>query len=471
MTQPSTDPTPGQLDALYQPFPSFERWASTGVDAVLWGDFLARFEAVRREVTDEELDAAVDMVVRAAAFDTGAIEGLYETNRGITYSVAVQSAAWETELASAGAQTDSFFAAQLAAYELILDAATRRVPIVEAWLRGLHAEITAAQNGYQVLTAAGWQTHVLPKGEYKREPNHVRTASGRWHAFAPVKDTAAEVRRLAAELATAEFAGAHPVLQAAYAHYCIVAVHPFADGNGRLARALASVYLYRAARIPFLVYADQRLDYYRALGAADGGDPGPFVDFVFDRGLDALAILTDRLRSARAAGGHADRLRALHRRPGGFSDEDVQTVGHRVAERLRTEVQRILAGAEVQPDVTVGFDGVGRITSPFRDLAYRPLAERGAFALRLDSRRPKARVESEVHVGVAEDREARFTFCVVDHVVGRDSRATPPLRLRLSDVHPEFSRAAAERMAGWCALLVDSRLGELGREIKALEEG
>jgi hypothetical protein len=38
-------------------------------------------------------------------------------------------------------------------------------------------------------------------------------------------------------------------------------------------------------------------------------------------------------------------------------------------------------------------------------------------------------------------------------------------------VHPEFSRAAAERMAGWCALLVDSRLGELGREIKALEEG
>lgn len=30
------------------------------------------------------------------------------------------------------------------------------------------------------------------------------------------------------------FVKAHPVLQAAWAHFAFVAVHPFADGNGRV---------------------------------------------------------------------------------------------------------------------------------------------------------------------------------------------------------------------------------------------
>jgi Fic family protein len=473
VTQPSTEPTSGQLDALYQPFSPFARWASTDVDVSLWGEFLGQLEAVRATVTGDDLDAAVDMVVRAAAFDTGAIEGLYETNRGITYSVAVQSAVWEAEVARTGTQTGAYFAAQLAAYKLILDAATRRIPVVEAWLRGLHSEITSAQSGYQVLTGTGWQTHVLPQGEYKREPNHVRTVSGDWHAFAPVKDTVAEVRRLTTELATAEFAAAHPVLQAAYAHHALVAIHPFADGNGRLARALASVYLYRSARIPLLVYSDQRLDYYRALNAADGGDYRSFVDFVFDRGLDALAILTDRLRSARGVGSGrpAGGPRTLRGGWVGLSEKEMQTVGRRITEYLYSETQRVVANTELPPDVTVELRRIDRATARFHDPVYHPLVERGVFALRFGSRSTgRIPVESEVHVGLAENRDARFTFCVVEHVVDDDSTRLRRLRrLRrcgcgLSDVYPELSRMAVERMAAWCSSLIEPRLGELARE-------
>ena len=46
----------------------------------------------------------------------------------------------------------------------------------------------------------------------------------------------------------------HPAVQAAYAHYALTAIHPFADGNGRLARTVASVFLMRSAGVPlFLV--------------------------------------------------------------------------------------------------------------------------------------------------------------------------------------------------------------------------
>jgi hypothetical protein len=92
------------------------------------------------------------------------------------------------------------------------------------------------------------------------------------------------------------------------------------------------------------------------------------------------------------------------------------------------------------------------------------LAERGVLTLRLGYRHARAPVASEIGVGLAEEREARFTFCVVEHVVGDGSRATPPMRLRLSDVYPELSRMAVERMAAWCASLIDSRLGELMRQ-------
>jgi Fic family protein len=51
--------------------------------------------------------------------------------------------------------------------------------------------------------------------------------------------------RLVAELGSERFIKAHPIAQASYTHYCLAAIHPFADGNGRVARAVASTYLYR----------------------------------------------------------------------------------------------------------------------------------------------------------------------------------------------------------------------------------
>lgn len=108
------------------------------------------------------------------------------------------------------------------------------------------------------------------------------------------------MRRLCKELSSKEFAAAHPVLQAAYSHYCLVAIHPFADGNGRVARALASVYLYRAASIPLLILFDNRSVYFDALTQADTGNPQVFVDFVMDRAIDAFMLVSESLRAAQA---------------------------------------------------------------------------------------------------------------------------------------------------------------------------
>ena len=68
----------------------------------------------------------------------------------------------------------------------------------------------------------------------------------------------------------------HPVIRAARAHYGLVAIHPFVDGNGRTARLLMNLLLIRAGYPPALLPVEQRGRYYDVLEAANSGDLYPF---------------------------------------------------------------------------------------------------------------------------------------------------------------------------------------------------
>jgi Fic family protein len=289
------------IDAQYRPYPPFIEWPTKVPELTNWDLAVDEFEEVATAATDLDLERAREIALRAAAFDTGAIEGLYSTNRGLTFTVAEQLTAWEQQVEAQGKDARALFEAQLRALELVLDQVTDRLPeVTQAWIRRIHEETTAPQNTYVVHTAVGSQGQPLPKGEYKQHPNHVRSEDGKIHAYAPVGDTQAEMERLVQELGSEEFSSAHPLVQAAYAHYALVTIHPFADGNGRVARALASVYTYRAASIPFLVLNEERDSYFSALAAADQGDASRFLAFVAGVETEAISLVLDGLRTARA---------------------------------------------------------------------------------------------------------------------------------------------------------------------------
>jgi hypothetical protein len=69
-----------KVDTSYKAFPPFTIWAQSTVDAARWHRYTELVQS-RRDVSDELLKRAREIVDRAAAVDTGAIEGLYETNR------------------------------------------------------------------------------------------------------------------------------------------------------------------------------------------------------------------------------------------------------------------------------------------------------------------------------------------------------------------------------------------------------
>ncbi|MFE2522868.1 Fic family protein [Streptomyces sp. NPDC059382] len=70
-----------------------------------------------------------------------------------------------------------------------------------------------------------------------------------------------------------------PALEATIVHAWLTHIHPFDDGNGRMARILANLALARNGFPPLLVQSQvDRGQYYDALGASDDGDILPLYD-------------------------------------------------------------------------------------------------------------------------------------------------------------------------------------------------
>lgn len=331
---------PRKADAGYKPFPSFKEWEKNSVlDVSKWNRYTAELEG-RKNVSPNVLREAKEIVELATAIDTGAIEGLYEADRGFTFTVAAQSAIWQAVVEEEkGQKVRSLIESQLKAYEYVLDLATQQVPIAEAWIRRLHEVICESQDTYTAYTELGIQELPLPKGEYKNLPNHIIRKDGAVHSHAPVDLTPAEMHRFISELRGEAFTLAHPVLQASYAHYAFVVIHPFADGNGRIARALASIFTYRACSIPLLILVENRRDYLSALELSDKGNFQPFIDFVLERGLDSIRLFSESIRAAnvRPAENTLAEIKGLYVTKGGYSHTDVDEAGYTLIELLHQE--------------------------------------------------------------------------------------------------------------------------------------
>ncbi|MHC5536871.1 Fic family protein [Singulisphaera rosea] len=111
--------------------------------------------------------------------------------------------------------------------------------------------------------------------------------------------------------------GADPVLKAALAHLWFVTIHPFDDGNGRIARAIADMSLARSEGSPSRFYSmsaqirAERSDYYRILEGTQKGtlDVTAWMDWFLaclDRAFGgAEATLARVLKKARFWEGHA----------------------------------------------------------------------------------------------------------------------------------------------------------------------
>ena len=277
-----------EADRLYRPLSGLEPWEAAPVDEGPWDDAVERLREACEE--DRAWGAMVGRgALLAAAYRSGALDGMHDGD------AALRLLRGELSLGSIDEATRTHVRANTEALRLAWVA-----EVSEHSIRRVHEAACRPQLTHPVRVDDRMQDHVLAAGDYKHHPNHVRETTGRWHATAPVSQVEHEVARLVETAAGSAFSDLHPVAQAAYLHHALLHVRPFADGNGRVARALASGCLMRAASIPLVPFADR-----------SSGNPAEEVDLMQRAGVALIDVLTavpresqalDRWRVQEAAG-------------------------------------------------------------------------------------------------------------------------------------------------------------------------
>ncbi|RLC67037.1 MAG: Fic family protein [Chloroflexi bacterium] len=155
-------------------------------------------------------------------------------------------------------------------------------PVTEHTIRSIHALVLRTIDDEAAGSYRRVQVYITGS-EYKPpEPIVVPGAMGDLNAW----------------LNSHEAGALHPVERAAVAHFRLVHIHPFTDGNGRTARLLMNLLLMRAGYPPAVIRVEDRLAYYDALDTAHEGNVEPLVTLVaeaVERSLDVwLASAEER---------------------------------------------------------------------------------------------------------------------------------------------------------------------------------
>jgi len=452
------------LDAQYAPFPSFAEWIAetfAGVDAEGWTLALSTLGAIREAAGDVESKVAMLAAMRAAGASTGAIEGLYIAERGLTITVMTQAAAWQASVEKDnGLNVRRLIDAQIKGYEMAFDLSTGRQPVSEAFIRSLHEVICEPQETYEVNTAIGSQKHPLPKGSYKQHPNHVKLLDGSTHAYAPVLETPAEMHRLIDTLSTELFEQAHPCLQSSYAHYALVVVHPFADGNGRVARALASVYLLKIASVPLILFADQKGPYFDSLARADRGARRSFVSYMTARAIESVLLVADTLRANTLTSPNEEALaiRSLYTTAAGLTHEQLDRAAANLFDATFTALTDQIGRSDVGEEISASVD-----KQPYGYASYGPLVRvpvepsPRSIIVRLTTEAPaKGEVVTNLLTFVSRKDAVRFVA---------EMRLEPEgdsLAVSVEDLYPSVTMAATLRIDAWVQAALSVLLRVLG---------
>lgn len=165
------------------------------------------------------------------------------------------------------------------AVEMILDATKNyEHPLSKDRLLGWQAALfPTGRNGLQRIAVGKWRTPEMDPMQVISGPiSKERIRRKHIHFEAPA--AARLSREIAAFLKWFEEADEiDPVLRAGVAHFWLVTIHPFEDGNGRVSRAVADMALARAERSAQRFYSmsaqieQEKQDYYRALETAQKG--------------------------------------------------------------------------------------------------------------------------------------------------------------------------------------------------------
>jgi len=184
------------------------------------------------------------------------------------------------------------------AIEYLEELVRQQAPLSEVAIREMHRILLVEPYEMPAITADGFPSkRKIAVGQYKTAPNSVRTSTGRMHFYASPEETASLMGDLIQWYREQmEKKLAHPLMLATLFHFRFVNIHPFDDGNGRMARLLMNLILMQHGFVPVIVPTETKPAYIAALEEADEGSIEQFAEYIAHRLIYSLELF---LRAAK----------------------------------------------------------------------------------------------------------------------------------------------------------------------------
>jgi fido (protein-threonine AMPylation protein) len=242
----------------------------------------------RREVlqnNSQEYREFIDQLKREHAIETGIVEKMYDLEKGITETFIkkgfVESFISHNDTNVPVPKLLAHLSDHLKAVDFVFDVVKENRDITNGFIKELHALVTRNQEYAEGRDQFGSRTKIrLLKGKFKERENNPTRDDGTIIIYCPVEHVASEMDKLVSLFNSAEQNNVHPIIITSWFHHAFSAIHPFQDGNGRVARLLSSLILIKHGLFPFTVLREEaKVKYIDALEKADNGEPQPLVTY------------------------------------------------------------------------------------------------------------------------------------------------------------------------------------------------
>ena len=241
------------------------------------------------------------------AIETGIIERLYTVDKGVTESLLEIGLSRAEELRARRkltAKAHELIEDQRAALNYVFDFVANRKQLSSGYVKELHAILTRRQETTDAVDQFGSRVQIrLEHGAWKAQSNNPLRPDGLLHQYCPPDFVQDEIDSLVKWRAEHDQAGVPTEIESAWLHHRFTQIHPFQDGNGRVARALATIVFVKDNFLPLVIRdTDHREQYLDALASADDGDLRPLVDLFADIQVSDLTEAIGAVRTVRGEG-------------------------------------------------------------------------------------------------------------------------------------------------------------------------
>jgi len=228
------------------------------------------------------VDEFIEQLGREWAIETGMIENLYVIDRGVTLTLIEYG--FKAEYMYHGSVNKprgyvlKLLRDQKDSFDGLFDFIKGNRPLTTSYVKELHASLLRSHEMAEGIDRFGRCTETpIVKGDWKIHENFP-VRNGIKYMYCPPEHVQSEMERLLQMHSHHLQTGISIEVQAAWLHHRFTQIHPFQDGNGRVARALASLIFLKHGLFPLIITTDDRPNYIQALEKADSGDLSPLVN-------------------------------------------------------------------------------------------------------------------------------------------------------------------------------------------------